>query len=176
MKCQKCGEREATTHVKKVINGYKQEYYLCADCAQEAGLMNFQNMDFGIGNFLSGIFGGDKKLQSGEPEILKGASVCPTCGMRIQEFLDGGKLGCSDCYDAFRGRLVRPLRQIHGACEHVGKVPQRRGGALKRSRQIANLEADLNKAVMEQNFEQAAKLRDQIRDLKNEQKDSEKGA
>ena len=63
MKCQKCGEREATTHVKKVINGYKQEYYLCADCAQEAGLMNFQNMDFGIGNFLSGIFGGDKKLQ-----------------------------------------------------------------------------------------------------------------
>lgn len=176
MKCQKCGKREATTHVQKLINGNKQEYYLCADCAHEAGLINFQNMEFGIGNFLSGIFGSEKKVRGGEPEILKGSSTCPTCGMMVEEFLNGSKLGCSDCYEAFRGRLVRPLRKIHGACEHVGKMPRRMGGALKVSRQIAALEAELNKAVMEQNFEQAATLRDQIRDLRSKQENGEKEA
>lgn len=168
MKCQKCGINEATTHMTKIINGDKQEYHLCGKCAKEAGLSNFANMDFGIGNFLSGIFGSNKKSSELGPEILKGESVCPTCGLLVEEFLEGGKLGCSDCYDVFKGRLVRPLRQIHGTCEHVGKVPSRMGGELKKSRQLANLESELNRAVMKQDFEHAAELRDKIRDLKGE--------
>lgn len=88
--------------------------------------------------------------------------------MRYNEFVETGKLGCSECYDAFRGRLIRPLKQIHGACEHIGKVPVREGGQIKNDRKIKKLETELNAAVMKQEFEKAAKLRDEIKQLKGE--------
>ncbi|MEG1441570.1 MAG: UvrB/UvrC motif-containing protein, partial [Oscillospiraceae bacterium] len=133
------------------------------------GISNFSNMDFGIGNFLGGIFGNQKNSTDLGPEILMGESVCPTCHMRVESFLEKGKLGCSDCYTAFRGRLLTPLRQIHGTCEHVGKVPNRLKGTLKIDKQLANLESDLNSAVMKQDFEKAAVIRDAIKELKSKE-------
>ena len=95
--------------------------------------------------------------------------VCPVCGMPFDDFLRKGRLGCGECYSAFRGRLERPLKQIHGTCEHVGKVPSRMGGTLKRDRQIAHLESELNAAVLKQEFEKAAELRDRIKELKDKE-------
>lgn len=161
MKCERCGKNDATAYVTEIINGNKKEYHLCSECAKAIGVKGFGNMEINIGNFLGGIFG------NGNPEILKAPAVCANCGMTVEEFSKGGKLGCSECYSAFKGRLMRPLRQIHGSCEHVGKVPERMGGRLKISREISKLEAELNQAVMEQNFEEAARLRDKINDLRS---------
>ena len=167
MKCQKCHEREATSHITQIINGKKQEMHLCAQCAAESP--EFQEMkaglDFGIGGFLGGIFGGKPKTLAGETMLQTDA--CPVCGMLFEDFLNDGRLGCGDCYSTFRSRLERPLRQIHGTCEHVGKVPSRMGGALKRDRKIAKLESELNAAVLKQDFEKAAELRDKIKELKD---------
>ena len=164
MKCQKCNKREATTHMTKIVNGHKEELYLCSECAatnQEYKAMK-ANMNFGIGDFLTGMFNGGK--HAGVPEQI--ADVCPTCRMPYSEFLKKGKLGCGDCYSAFSARIKRPLKQIHGTCEHVGKVPKRGGGELMLGRKISALEAELNAAVLKQDFETAAKLRDEIRDMR----------
>ena len=171
MKCQKCHEREATSHMTEIINGRKQELHLCAQCAAEAP--EFQNMkigmDFGIGDFLGGIFSGGKTKNIGSGIST---AVCPECGMPFDDFLRKGRLGCGTCYSVFKSRLERPLKQIHGTCEHVGKVPSRMGGELRRDRQISHLESELNAAVLKQEFEKAAELRDKINELKNS-KDSE---
>ena len=171
MKCQRCQKREANSHITEIINGKKQELYLCAECAAQAPEVQAMKagMDFGIGDFLGGIFGGGK-LKSLGAETAARTMVCPVCGMPFEEFLQKGRLGCGECYSTFRGRLERPLKQIHGTCEHVGKVPSRMGGSLKRDRQIAHLESELNAAVLKQEFEKAVELRDKIRELKENEK------
>lgn len=168
MKCQKCNQREATTHMTQIINGVKSEYHLCSECAKDSPEMTgFKHgFDFGVGDFLSGIFAPQKQ----SPSALKSGGICPTCGMSFSVFLNHGKLGCSDCYGAFRGRLAEPLRQIHGTCEHIGKVPGRMGGKVKTAREVSRLEAELNAAVMKQDFERAAQLRDKINEIKKEGK------
>ncbi len=163
MKCQRCHEREATTHMTEIHNGKKQELHLCSACAaQSPELQTMKSgMDFGIGDFLGGIFGGSKvKTLNHEPQ--QKTRVCPDCGMPFEYFLQKGRLGCGGCYEAFRGYLERPLHQIHGTCEHVGKVPSRMGGTLQLNRKLAKLETALHTAVAKQEFEKAAKLRDQI--------------
>ncbi len=168
MKCQKCQLREATNHITEVINGQKMELHLCAECAAQSE--EFQDMkagfDFGIGDFIGGIFGGKQKTLSND--VAKQTMVCPGCGMPFEDFLHKGRLGCGECYSVFRGRLERPLRQIHGTCDHVGKIPSRIGGELQRSRQIAKLENELSSAIAKQEFERAAELRDQIKELQKE--------
>lgn len=171
MKCEKCNKREATTHMTKIVNGYKEEHHLCSECAaSSAEYKEIQSdMNFGIGDFLTGMLGGGKQTIGGESS----ANVCPTCHMPYEEFLKRGKLGCGDCYSAFKNRIHRPLKQIHGTVEHVGKVPRRGGGALVAGRQIASLEEKLNAAVLKQDFETAAKLRDEIRDIKRQNNSEE---
>ncbi|MDO5311271.1 MAG: UvrB/UvrC motif-containing protein [Clostridia bacterium] len=174
MKCQKCGKREATTHMTKIINGYKEEMHLCSECAAESAEYKSMksDMNVGIGDFLLGIIGGNKNKQAaGLSE--HNSDVCPTCHMTYADFLNTGKLGCGDCYTAFESRLMRPIRQIHGTCEHVGKVPVRGGGGVVLSKKISKLEEQLNAAVLKQDFETAAKLRDEIKDLKSKDEKGE---
>ncbi len=167
MKCERCGKREATTHMTKIVNGYKEEYHLCSECA--AGLKEYKemksNMNFGIGDFLTGMFAGGKQTALSGSD--KTADRCPTCNMGYDEFLKSGKLGCGDCYSAFKNRLLRPVKQIHGTYEHIGKAPGRGGSKVMLDRKISSLEAELNAAVMKQDFETAAKLRDEIKELKS---------
>lgn len=171
MKCQKCHEREATSHMTEIINGKKQELHLCSECAAKSA--EFQSMKlgmgFGIGDFLGGIFSAPKAKNIGTSVLT---DTCPLCGMSFDDFLKKGRLGCGECYSIFKNRLERPLKQIHGTCEHVGKIPSRTGGSLKKERRIAALEADLNAAVMKQEFEKAAELRDKINELKNKDKEA----
>ena len=168
MKCEKCGKRDATTHLTKIVNGYKEEHHLCSECA--AGSPEYSemksNMNFGIGDFLSGIFTGGKQQTSINGE--HGLDICPTCNMPYSDFLKTGKLGCSDCYSTFRNRLKRPLKQIHGTFEHIGKSPKRNGGKFMLDKKISVLESELNAAVLKQDFETAAKLRDEIKALKSD--------
>ncbi len=165
MKCEKCNKREATTHVTRIINGYKEEYHLCSKCAAEQnGFKESNPLNFGISDFLTGIITGGKQSQiAGE----HGIASCPTCNMTYNEFLKTGRLGCGDCYTAFGDRLIRPIRQIHQATEHLGKIPKRGGGSVMLNKKISELEAKLKDAVNKQEFEEAAKLRDEIKDLKN---------
>lgn len=165
MKCQKCGKNEANNHFTRIVNGKKEELHLCTACAGEefTTFIPFGGEPMDANTFLSGFFGGAAAEQ---PTI--DTNVCPTCGITFSEICEKGKIGCGDCYNTFRPRLTRTLKQIHGNTVHTGKIPKRAGSELSRGRKIEKLEAELNSAVMKQEFERAAEIRDKIKELRGE--------
>jgi protein arginine kinase activator len=169
MMCQACGKKTATTHIKTIVNGKLTEYHLCSDCAKEKGyshFMNDWNWNFGnmLGGFMSNVF-------DTEP-----VTRCKTCGSSFEEITESGKVGCADCYQTFRRKLVPVIQRIHGTTRHKGKAP---GSSALRVMEQAHpmvpveetlLEEKkrlLKQAVEAQDFEQAAVLRDEIKEMEN---------
>lgn len=90
---------------------------------------------------------------------------CPACHLSFEEFSKTGKLGCSECYHAFRPQMKQVLRSIHGNDTHTGKIPHSADGKLRAKRELEALKLKLNDAVAAEQFEEAAKLRDEIKAL-----------
>lgn len=167
MKCQECGKYDATTHITQIINGQKSEIYLCPYCAEHhSNPLNLKSVfDSDFENFFSGLWGipaPDQKLHASY------TATCSTCGSSLNDITRRGKLGCSECYTTFRDYLLKPLKEIHGSNKHIGKIPKRSGKSIRCENKIDKLKEELSRAVLDQNFEKAAKLRDEINDLKND--------
>lgn len=170
MKCQKCNQHEATTHITQIINGHKTEMYLCRECAEgNKDFINFKSgFDTEFDNLLGGFWGGMPKIS-----VNTSVKKCDICGMTQNHFIKSGKPGCSNCYNVFQDLLLRPLKQIHGSTRHTGKIPERSGRDIRTADKIEELQTRLNRAIMEQNFEEAAVLRDEINELKSNQQKGE---
>ncbi len=153
MLCEKCKKRNATVLYKQTINGVSEQIALCADCANQFSFGSFGG-DF---NFFGTMF--DKRPKSAPDQ------VCTLCGSTYEQIAREGKVGCAKCYEIFADRLRPSIERIHGNSRHVGRKPK---GAVERDQkeeQLKALRKELSNAVAEENFEQAAKLRDQIRAL-----------
>lgn len=169
MLCQACGKKTATTHIKTVINGKLTEYHLCSDCAQQKGYGDlFSNWGMDFSNLLGGFIGNEFAPTK--------AARCPTCGASFEEITQSGKIGCADCYKAFREQLLPLIQRIHGTSRHKGKVPG--GSALRISggqHQMMPVKESpldekkrlLKQAIEKQDFETAAVLRDEIKEMEN---------
>ncbi|PTM54733.1 UvrB/UvrC motif-containing protein [Desmospora activa] len=169
MQCQECGKRPATLHYTKIINGEKTEFHLCDSCARDKGeqMPGFDG-GFSIHHLLSGLLNMEPSVAEGKPRgQTEAPSVlrCPTCGLTYNQFSKIGRFGCSNCYQAFGERLEPLFRRVHGNTSHRGKVPQRTGGKLKLRREIEQLRGELSKRIQNEEFEEAARLRDHIRSL-----------
>jgi len=166
MYCDECRKNPATVHVTRIINGKKQEAHLCEECARGREEMK-GNMftPFSINDLLASFL--DMGQPSPQQMAFESVKVpkCSRCGMTYNDFKKVGRLGCSHCYKAFRNELAPVLRRVHGSVQHGGKYPKVSGAQLMTRRRIEKLKADLNRAIQEEAFEQAAKLRDQIREL-----------
>ena len=92
---------------------------------------------------------------------------CPVCGLNFEEFKsgDGLRLGCAECYQAFAEPVEVYLKTLQSSTRHEGKIPKRSGVKLRQKRDVTRLRDALKKAVEAENFEEAAKLRDQIREM-----------
>ena len=166
MKCQKCGINEATTHIKQIVNGHKSEVWLCHNCAGEENAFSaFKPVnDYDFENFFSNLWGASTPaLKQTSSEI-----ICKTCGTTIRDIQSRGKLGCSDCYLAFERILQRPLKEIHGSVTHTGKLPKKAAKGLRLNYEIDKLKEELSRAVLDQNFEKAAELRDKIKEMEQQ--------
>lgn len=164
MLCQRCGKKEATVHLTKIVNGEKTELFICEDCAKETGQIPFNGNDpFSFQNLLAGILNPELNSFSGIESELR----CNRCGMSYKEFTQQGLFGCAYCYDTFDNKLDPLLKRIHGSTRHNGKVPKRRGGTLRVKREIEELRQELQREVERENFERAAELRDKIHDLED---------
>lgn len=164
MKCQKCGKYDATTHIKKIVNGQKSEAYLCPQCASQSGeLPTFKSVfDNDFENFFKGLWSSPSITQA---KTTSNAAYCKTCGSTLSDIQSCGKLGCSDCYAVFGDYLLRPLKEIHGSNIHTGKLPVRAAKGLRLDGEIDKLKDELSRAVLDQNFEKAAVLRDKIKEM-----------
>lgn len=156
MLCQKCQKNPANVKIIKNINGNVMELHLCSDCAASE---NIKFPSFPADELFSAFF------KDFTPQLETDELRCPTCEMTYREFKNLGKFGCSDCFAAFDKYIDAMLKSIHGNIEHVGKLPQRTAAPLKVKREIDDLKYELRKAVEEENFEQAAQLRDRIKAL-----------
>ena len=150
MLCEKCNKRVATIHLIKLINGEKSEVRLCESCAKE------------ISNILSGFFESIDKNKQNKIEV-----ICKKCGLTYSQFKASGQLGCDECYESFSSYLGPMFKRIQGDLEHIGKVPKRSGVKLVEKKKYVNLKKELQKAILEEEYERAAVLRDKIKDIEN---------
>lgn len=163
MLCQNCGKYDATTHVKRIINGETAEAHLCTDCAHALG---YTDVFGGFGNTFSDLLGSF----FGEPakSALSTRTVrCEKCGNTFNDIVNSGKLGCADCYRTFYDKLLPSLQRIHGKTRHEGKVPNiHQAENTTPQDSLIRLETELKEAIENQNFEKAAELRDKINEIK----------
>ncbi len=166
MLCQNCGKYEATTHVKRIVNGESAEAHLCSDCAKALG---YNDVFGGFGNTFGDLLGSF----FGEPQVSAISSRtirCEKCGNTFNDIVNSGKIGCADCYTTFYDKLLPSLQRIHGKTRHEGKNPTIIKAEVTNVNPIEDLEEQLRIAIDEQNFEKAAQLRDKINELKEGQK------
>ena len=169
MLCQNCGKHEATTHIKSVVNGEYTQLHLCQGCAGKLGYGDvFSGFGFDLGDFFGNFFSKPKvSLPSSKTER------CEKCGMSFEEIVKSGKIGCADCYGKFYEMLLPSIRRIHGKTQHSGKtatVLETKETVKEKTKEeiIAEKKAEMQKAIEEQNFERAAELRDEIKELEAE--------
>jgi len=165
MLCQKCNAKKATVHYTKIINGEKSEIHLCEDCARENEEINFE-VPFTINNFLTGML--DSINTSPFKMDYIQSMTCEKCGMNYNRFKQLGRLGCKECYKTFGDKLIPLVKRIHGSDTHSGKIPRKEGALLRRKRELQNLKRELNRAVLKEEYEKAAELRDKIKKLEQE--------
>jgi len=160
MLCNACKQNEAKVHLTKIVGDKMQKVDLCEDCSKDKGVDDPTSYS----DLLMGL-SAEPVPSEPEPAAEPGAK-CPTCGYAQADFKKAGRFGCSECYDTFGEGLVVMLKTMHKGTRHTGKVP----AALQQSRAEAQklklLQKRLDKAITEENFEEAAQLRDEIKRLK----------
>ncbi len=159
MKCDLC-DKEAVVHLTQVVNGEMKEVHLCEEHAKIQGL----DLDspISITDILMGLSGPQKNMSS---EL---SLACPTCGVSREEFRKTGRLGCPECYKTFMAELTMAIKAMHQSGQHLGKIPTREGVQTRVKSKIARLQKDLEAAIAREDFEKAAKLRDQIKKCREE--------
>lgn len=154
MICEHCRERTATTHITETVNGYTKELNLCSLCAAELNYDGFLN-GMGVNGFLNSVFA---------PLIESGAQKkrCPLCLKSSSEIAATGEAGCAECYKVFKEELLSSITRIHGKARHIGKRPT----YTEKGDKLSEMEEKLRQAIDTEDFETAAKLRDEIREMK----------
>lgn len=155
MNCDVCQDKNATVYLTQIVEGQMQKVNLCEKCAKEKGVTD--PTGFALADLLLGL-GSDEKVGLSRDGIL-----CEACGFTHSEFKKIGRFGCSQCYTVFGGGLENLVKAMHKGTLHVGKVPSRYQITKRFSDQITELKDRLRIAITDENFEEAAKLRDAIK-------------
>lgn len=201
MLCERCKIREANIKYTEIVNGIKTEHNLCSQCAKELDLGQYTALldgEFPLGRLLSGLLGiGDYEEETDE----RARVVCPTCGTSFEDFVENSRFGCPDCYGVFDLLINDKMKQLQGSENHKGKQPkfksrfEREHGNGKMTgaadgtetmsaagdlpdpespeEQILALDARLKEAIRQEEYELAARYRDEIRALKERKEEHE---
>jgi len=144
-------------HLTDIVSGHKKETHLCQACAEKKQLLQKQELNLSV--ILQNVIGPHIGALTDDLARL----TCPECGIKYMEFKAEGRLGCPHDYDVFHSALEPLLQRIHRATRHAGKQPRHRGRDASWQTGIAALRQRLQEAVQAENYEEAARLRDQLR-------------
>lgn len=168
MQCQRCGERPAVIHLTTIVDNTHTEQHLCEACAAQQGIQTEASLaKFPVGDLLGSLSkGAATQLPTSET-----TARCTACGATLQDFRETGRLGCAKCYEVFEAALRTLLRRVHGASRHMGEPYVSPGGAAAGEEPggppevpgLSALRDQMQRAVEAENFELAARLRDEIR-------------
>ena len=148
MLCEKCGKNNATVMYTQIINGKKSSLNICSSCAAQESI--FEN------------FG---SLLSFSPSEDFSPRVCSVCSTSLAEFTRTGRAGCGECYKTFRKNADSILKKIHGTSTHHKSEKIKEEIVEKPKSELEKMREDLSAAIEKENFEEAARLRDLIREM-----------
>jgi len=160
MQCDVCHAKEATVFLTQIVDGKMQKVNLCESCSKEKGVND--PTGFALADLLLGI--GDSQQIEKNPASVK----CPVCGFTQADFKKTGRLGCSHCYTVFDDGIAPMLKNMHKGTDHTGKTPAAFLKIREHDEKIKALQSNLNKAIEAEEFELAASLRDQIRQVETD--------
>lgn len=194
MLCQKCNKNEANVKYTEIINGEKKEMMLCEECSHKLGLNNINfNMPIDFSSFFGGLLE-DEEYNS--PEFMPLFQTvrelkCNNCNMTYDEFINQGKFGCPECYEVFSSKIDSLLKRIHGSNEYRGRKAlnstlkeqntvvgganhsdQKNEKTKNEDSKLEKLQKELKKAIADERYEDAAKIRDEIKSI-NKKHDKE---
>ena len=167
MICDICGKAEATVHLTEIINGKVTELHLCEECAREKGTQMEQH--FGISDLLAGLADLSSDVEVKQNIDLK----CSNCGMSYKDFKKMGRFGCSQCYESFKQYIPSLLKRVHGSAKYIGEMPKTGKYQVVKD-ELQELKNQLQSAINKEEYEEAAKIRDQIREIEKKRAKDEK--
>lgn len=160
MQCQICSDNEATIHLTEISDGVRKEMHICEYCAAEQGIIVKSQLP--INELLSGLLAStpsEDELSQPEQTQLQ----CPICGFTLEHFRKEAVLGCPYDYEIFEKSLSSLIEKVQNRKKtHCGKVPSKVPLDTKKQIEMLNIKKQLAEAVKAENYELAAKLRDQI--------------
>ncbi len=186
MLCERCKKNEASVFYRESVNGKQKSLSLCSECADKArksGELDDEFMNGGFmetGFFEDPFFGTDKLFGSlFGTHALPGKTSekvkkCSLCGSTFNDLVNAGKAGCPECYKTFAEELNPTISRIHGTTSHVGGAPSTFKKSREQKEKIKSLEAELKAAVKDENYERAAEIRDELRELRGEKEGENK--
>ena len=167
MLCDICNNNEATVHLTQMVEGETKKIDLCESCSKEKGVDD--PAGFSLADLLLGL-GASQQMEEADSTSTK----CPKCNFSQEEFKKSGRLGCAECYDHFEEGVEGLLKTMHKGTRHNGKAPAVWKKMKDYADQLHELETMLNKAILKEDYEKAADLRDKIASIKVEYTNSTK--
>jgi len=176
MKCDMC-DNVAAVFLTQIIDGKMTQVNLCDKCSKEKGVTDptgFQLADFLISTAA-------QKKTKFAPDVDDDTLACPECGFTRAHLKKIGRMGCPQCYVTFADDLDNMLRAMHKGTRHVGKAPGRpltsaelsrkpapvtappAPSTISQKKRLADLKEAIEKAIAEERYEDAAKLRDEVK-------------
>jgi len=180
MLCENCGKREANVRYSENINGVKKEMHLCEECSQKLGISS--KMDFSMPSLDIPSFFGSFLEDFSIPEFMPFLNevkqlTCDSCGSTFDDIINTGRYGCANCYDVFEDRMDPILKKLQGANRHNGRLGKISDNKMsfekdkksekenKTENKVEKLQEDLKVAIKEERYEDAAKIRDEIKKM-----------
>ena len=161
MLCSNCKEKPATVHLTQIVGDKMQKLDLCEDCAKTKGINDPTSFGLADLDLVLGLGASQQLEQAAGGVELK----CPRCGFTQADFKKSGRLGCPECYVTFTEGLRGLLKSMHKGTRHTGKAPEALRATRENAGLLKTLQAKLAKAIKDENYEQAALVRDEIKQL-----------
>lgn len=162
MKCDVCGERKSVIHVQQIIGSEVIELHLCEACAEEKGIRGTDDkLELSLSHLLTGLV--DVKSQARKQQEQR--LVCPNCGTSFASFRKSGRLGCAECFGAFRKEISGLFEKMENPAQHKGKYPRKLLAYKQFFVDRERLKEQLAAAVADEAYEKAAEIRDRMRKL-----------
>ena len=166
MKCDFC-DKKATVFLTQLVDGQMKKVCLCDPCAKERGVTDptgFSLADLLLGG-MPAATGNPAPAGKTHASPSGGGRKCPTCGFTLDDLRRVRRFGCSDCYATFTEEVGQMVRGMHKGSSHIGKVPAGLMAMQVLHQRLEELRSRLDQAIASESYEEAAGIRDEIRNL-----------
>lgn len=165
MLCEKCKKNEAKINLVKVVNGEKQQIWLCEECAKNISSIPFlkpigEGAGFPFQEMINGLISSVEDIAKKEEKL-----ACSKCGTTFEEVKKTSNLGCQECYRIFRNIINDKIKDSQAGADHVGRIPKVGGKELLQRNKLKSLKQQLQMLIKEEEYEKAAIVRDEIKEI-----------